>query len=218
MPYILSLISIKWILKYFRTFWYSQILSITQPAAPYSSMVQPFEYGPASLSQVQPFCVWRSLPEHGTAFLSMVQTKLFQHRHSVVQNLDAPYSLHVNHSVCAILKLAGPYSGRLHHIQKGCAWLKLAGLYSKGCTILEYGTAGWVIIKIWEFQNVAKYFRIRYKRILTQWEWSWLFYYNSTIKFQSYGPIKNNKISLWSLLWGPKKWSSLHPSQNKQKS
>ncbi len=30
--------------------------------------------------------------------------------------------------------------------------LELAGPYSKSCAILEYGTAGWVILKIWEFR------------------------------------------------------------------
>ncbi len=94
----------EWILKYFGKFRNSQILSITQPAAPYSSMVQLFEYG-----------IWCS-------YLSDV------------------------------------------HTQRGCACLNLAGPYSKGCTILEYGTAGWVMLKIWQFQNFPKYFRIHFRQ------------------------------------------------------
>ena len=56
--------------------------------------------------------------------------------------------------------LAGPYSERLGHTQKCWAWLKLVGPYSKVCAILEYGAAGWVILKILEIQNVPDYFRI----------------------------------------------------------
>ena len=57
-----------------------------------------------------------------------------------------------------ILKEAAPDSNWLGHTQK-------AGPYSKSCTILEYGAAGWVILKIWEFQNVPKYFRIHYMHV-----------------------------------------------------
>ncbi len=39
-------------------------------------------------------------------------------------------------------------------LEKSWAWLKLAGPYSKVCSIVKYGAAGWVILKILEFQNV----------------------------------------------------------------
>ena len=41
------------------------------------------------------------------------------------------------------------------------ALLKLA-TYSKSAPYKEYGAAGWVILKIWGFQNVPNHFRIHY--------------------------------------------------------
>ncbi len=61
----------------------------------------------------------------------------------------------------------------------------------KSCTILEYGAAGWVIFKIWEFQNFPKYFRIhfiRFTSIRLPWyeRWRYLYLNRSTVSCKSY--------------------------------
>ncbi len=56
----------EWILRYFGKLWNSQILTITQPAAPYSSMVQLFESGPfkihygQSRTNLQTVCIYNA--------------------------------------------------------------------------------------------------------------------------------------------------------------
>ncbi len=66
-----------------------------------------FEYGPASLSQAQPFWVWPSLSEYCTV------------KHTV--------------RLCHTQKI----SEKLCHTVRGCARFKLAGSYSKGCAMHE---------------------------------------------------------------------------------
>ena len=134
--------NVQWILKYSGKFWNSQILSITQPAAPYESMAQLFEYGPA-------FWVYPKrlrLPQTGWAVLK----KLCHTR--------------VWHS---FLSTAQPVWGR----RSLFGYTQKAGPYSKSCAILSYGAAGWVILKIWEFQNFPEYFRIHWtlKKCISLW-------------------------------------------------
>ena len=115
----------------------------------------------ASLSMVQPSWVWRRLNYFSTGIL-------FEHipckpRPKVIQ-LFRIWLRHTQKS-CTILREAVPYSERLCLTQIGWAILK---------RLLEYGAAGWVIPKIWEFQNVPKYFRIHLKlprRAVIHFQW-----------------------------------------------